>query len=122
MWKWPGCSSSLIAGSTARSHPRAGRLFDAVSALLGVCAEISYEAQAAVELEQVASGKWQMSSGYPFEIKGKQAQRVVRLSKMFLAILGDRDQVLVSEIAWRFHCTIARRLSRSASMLPSSRG
>ncbi|MCD8391360.1 MAG: carbamoyltransferase HypF [Firmicutes bacterium] len=50
--------------NTARSSSM-GRLFDAVSALLGICAENSYEGECAVKLEQAA----QNSAAYPLELK-----------------------------------------------------
>ncbi|MGC9467197.1 MAG: carbamoyltransferase HypF [Anaerolineae bacterium] len=94
-----------------------GRLFDAVSALVGVCREATYEAQAAMELEQVAgcrsavAPRGDLSSdlaAYPFEIEGTSTPYVVRLASFFDAVLADMGRGSpASDISLRFHRTAA---------------
>ncbi len=99
----------------------AGRLFDAASALLGLVRTITFEGQAAIALEMAASAGG--GNPYPFSIEETEGPSLVRLGELFSALCSDvRGGAPLSEIAFRFHLTVARMIGDVAALVARRTG
>ena len=105
----------------------AGRLFDAVSALVGLCQRTRFEGQAAMELE-FAADKASTNEGYPFSFSvGKNEgdhdpALVIDWEPMIRAVLSDiAAGSLGSTIAAKFHNTLAEIIVETAARVSEQR-
>jgi len=82
-----------------------GRLFDGVSALLGLCPSVSYEGQAAMALEMIADPE--EGGAYDFFTEEEGGKEVIRLRPIIAGILQDMEKGIEhSAISGKFHNTL----------------
>ena len=117
-----------------------GRLFDAVSALIGVEQSVSYEGQAAIELEAMCSralpslGETDAGvetagghkNGYAFDLVGPAVggdPLLLDPAPVLAAIIADlRRHVPPATLALRFHCAVAAMVLAVARRLREAEG
>ena len=81
-----------------------GRLFDAVASLIGIRNDVTYEAQAAIEMEVLSKPFVRSAKAYPYSIDG-----TIQVQELFKAIIQDvRKNEAAGMIGGRFHKTIAQ--------------
>jgi hydrogenase maturation protein HypF len=95
----------------------AGRLFDAISAMMGVCDRNTFEGEAAIALEAITiSG---ITDDYPVDIKFKETM-VIDFSHTFLGVIEDlargKDKGIISP---KFHNTVVSAILRVVEKLSS---
>lgn len=93
-----------------------GRLFDAVSAMLGLCAKVSYEGQAAMLLESISYRE--ANQPYRFELVGQGYPYHLDVKNLLEDILSDMQEGVAKEvIGGRFHATVIEMVVSTISRL-----
>jgi hydrogenase maturation protein HypF len=116
--KWALIEQMIAQGLNTPLASSAGRLFDAVAALLGLAWDASYEGQPAMALEgKVDRGSWIVDrGGYGYDLARDSGMTIADARPMIRGIVEDlRAGTAAGVIAARFHEGFARMMVEMAA-------
>lgn len=109
--------NQLLARTPDWQTTSMGRLFDGVSAMLGLKLQNTFEAEAAMALEFAAMRGREMTGGEmmnPYNLKGGA---YIPTQELINAVVWDKEMGLHPDmIAWRFHLALAYAVKSAAEM------
>ena len=103
--------AALAHGVNTIRSSSMGRIFDAVSSILGICHESRYDGQCAIDLENAAARHTAFSSveqgPFPFDLKEEDGLLIADLAPCIREICALKERGGdACALAWRFHITV----------------
>ncbi|MGV9775641.1 carbamoyltransferase HypF [Streptosporangium sp. NPDC003464] len=118
---WAEVVALARSGVNSPLTSSAGRLFDAVAAILGLRDTVTYEGQAAIALEQRADPGEE--SAYPVGLHGDGGLLTIRTGDLVRAVVEDlRAGTGPAAVSARFHNGLAEAAAASCARLRSGTG